>query len=121
MIAQRARVGFAALADLAAVVVFVALGRLSHRETGSWWGSTLRILLPFVIGLVIAWGAAQAWKRPMRLTTGVLVWVFTTAVGLVLRRWVFDRGIAATFVVVTSLVLGLAIVGWRVLWQRRRA
>jgi hypothetical protein len=46
------------------------------------------------------------------------VWLATVAMGLVLRRFVWDRGTAFSFVVVTTLVLGALILGWRAIWAR---
>ena len=49
------------------------------------------------------------------------IWVFPLAVGMVLRRFVFDRGTATSFVVVASVFLGLTMFGWRVWMHRARA
>jgi hypothetical protein len=54
----------------------------------------------------------------------VVVWLAAVVVGLVLRRTVWDRGVAISFVIVTALVLGALLVGWRALWvftHRQRA
>jgi hypothetical protein len=41
------------------------------------------------------------------------VWVVTVALGMLLRRTVFDRGTAASFVIVATLVTGALLLGWR--------
>ena len=42
-----------------------------------------------------------------------MVWATTVVGGLLLRRFVFDRGTAAAFVVVATVTLGVLIIGWR--------
>ena len=49
----------------------------------------------------------------MTLRSGLTVWVVTVVVGLLLRRFVFDRGTAIAFVIVTTVTLGVLLVGWR--------
>ena len=51
------------------------------------------------------------------------MWLTTVVVGVALRRTVFDRGIAPSFVIVATIVLGLFLLGWRgvaALVQQRR-
>jgi MFS-type transporter involved in bile tolerance (Atg22 family) len=103
------RVIVAAALDVLAVVIFVALGRRSHDESTS----LLAIAAPFLIALAIGWLATRAWHSPTVLRTGAAVWVITVVCGVLLRRFVFDRGTAASFIVVTTLVLGLFLLGWR--------
>ncbi len=115
------RVTIAALADAAVVMVFVAIGRRSHDE-----GSALRGLVetaaPFLLGLTTAWLAARSWQNPFAVRTALMIWPVTVAVGMVLRRVVFDDGTAPSFIVVATTFLGLFLLGWRmaVSPQRRR-
>ncbi len=44
---------------------------------------------------------------------GLVIWASTIIVGLVLRRFAFDRGTATAFVIVTIVTLGLLMLGWR--------
>ena len=104
--------------DALAVVVFVALGRRSHDETGNVVVQTAKVAAPFLIGLAAGWGIAQAWKRPESLRTGAIVWVCTVAIGMALRRWAFDGGTAASFIVVATLFTGLFLMGWRLVAAR---
>ncbi|MEO1056276.1 MAG: DUF3054 domain-containing protein, partial [Actinomycetota bacterium] len=60
-----------------------------------------------------AWVVAQAWKRPTALRTGLIVWPVVVAVGMLLRRFVFDDGTATSFVIVTTMFLGVFLIGWR--------
>ena len=50
--------------------------------------------------------------------TGCTIWVVTIALGMVLRRTLFDRGTAFSFVVVASVFTGLLLLGWRLAARR---
>jgi hypothetical protein len=103
-------------ADIAAVVLFATLGRNAHDER-SGAAAVLTIAAPFLVGLAVGWIVNPAVRRqPLALRAGVGVWLTTVAIGLVLRRTVWDRGTAASFVIVSTLVLGALIVGWRAMW-----
>lgn len=120
--AERRVVLLAVATDLAAVVLFVVLGRASHREGGSYLTETVTVLAPFVIALAVAWVAVRGWNQPLDpFTTGIALWIGTAAGGLLLRRFVFDRSTAMGFVIVGSVFL-LVLPGWRLLaeWWRGR-
>ncbi len=107
------------LIDLAFVVAFVVVGRRSHDE-GPAVTEALTVLAPFAIGLVIAWlTGRKRWATPHDRAFAVQIWAVTVIVGLVLRRVVFDRGIAIAFVIVVTVFLGLAFIGWRAAAARR--
>jgi hypothetical protein len=110
-------------ADAVAVVLFAAGGRNAHDE-GSGAGGLISTAAPFLVGVAVAWLASPSARRhPIVLRTGVTVWLAAVAVGMVLRRAVWDRGTALSFVVVATVVLGVLIVGWRAMWvfaRRRR-
>lgn len=108
------RLAVAVGADLAAVLLFVVLGRRSHDEADGIT-SVLGVAAPFVIGLAVGWSASTtARRRPFAVATGAQVWLATVVVGVVLRWFAWDRGTAVSFIVVTALFLGFSIVGWRV-------
>jgi hypothetical protein len=107
-----ARVGAAVALDVAVVVLFVAIGRRNHEE-GSALSELARVAAPFLIGLAAGWAAARAWRHPFELTTGATVWIVTVALGMLLRRTLFDRGTAFSFVVVASVFTGVLLIGWR--------
>ena len=115
-----ALVSFAAGLDAALLLLFVVIGRASHGE--GLWG-VLDTWWPFLTGLVVAWLLLMARRRPLRIFwTGVGVWLITVVVGLLLRI-VSGQGVQLSFVIVTFLVLGVFLLGWRaiaLLVQRRR-
>lgn len=123
------RLASALVADVAIVVLFVAVGRRSHDEAsgGAGVGETAA---PFLIALLGAWIAVVAHhtaiaSRPVgdldgtARRVGVAAGLVTVSAGLVLRRCAFDRGTALSFVIVTVLVLGGGMVAWRVAWRIR--
>ncbi len=108
----RDRTPLAAGLDTFAVVLFVAIGRRNHDEDPGLGGLVVTAA-PFLIGLVISWLVLRAWTRPTSVRTGVGLWIGTVAIGMLVRRFVFDEGTATSFVIVASAVLGLFLVGWR--------
>ena len=116
-------IAVAAVVDGVCVVVFVALGRRSHGESGNVVAGTAKVAAPFLVGLVTGWLAARAWRAPRTLETALVVWPATVAVGMVLRHWAFHRGTPVSFIIVASCFTGLFLVGWRVVttwWLARR-
>ena len=111
------RVRIAVAVDIAVIVVFVAIGRRNH-DKGSGFGEVLRIAAPFLIGLAAGWIVARAWRRPFDLMTGCTIWVITIVLGMVLRKTLFDRGTAFSFVIVASVFTGVLLIGWRVVARR---
>lgn len=103
--------------DVAAVLVFATAGRQSHDE-GSGIGTILTIAAPFLLGLAVGWVITPRARRlPLGLHTALGTWASAVVVGLLLRRTLWDRGVALSFVVVTALVLGALLFGWRALWS----
>ena len=110
------------LLDVASVVLFVAVGRDSHDEDGGI-DDLLTIAAPFLVGLGVAWLASpRLRRRPTSLRAGLDAWVSTVAIGMLLRRVLWDRGTALSFIVVTTVVLGFLLLGWRAIasFTRRR-
>ncbi|MEQ1703018.1 MAG: DUF3054 domain-containing protein, partial [Ilumatobacteraceae bacterium] len=68
----------------------------------------------FLIGLAMGWLEAQAWKAPMSVASGMVIWLGTIIQGLVLRRFLFGDSTALPFIIVASLFTLLFLVGWRV-------
>jgi peptidoglycan/LPS O-acetylase OafA/YrhL len=102
----------AAVLDLALVLVFVGIGRRSHDEGGAILGS-LTTAWPFLAGAALGWLIVRAWRRPLRVVpTGVVVWA-AAVVGGMLLRLASGQGVQLSFVLVTAVVLGVFLVGWR--------
>ena len=102
----------AAAADLAAVAGFAVVGRRAHEE-GSLLLGTATVAAPFATGAAAGWLAARGWRRPTApVRTGVPVWVGAVTLGMGLRA-ATDQGMAPSFVLVASTVLGALLVGWR--------
>ena len=115
--------------DVAVVVLFAAIGRRNHDErprtatlsienSGSSLDDVARVAAPFLLGLAAGWLVARAWRRPFDVVTGCTIWVVTIALGMGLRRTVFDRGIAFSFVVVATMFTGVLLLGWRLVARR---
>ena len=104
----------AVAADVAAVLLFVVLGRSSHDE-GNGIASIAGVAAPFLIGLAVGWLAMPTPRaRPFAVSAGVQIWSATVVIGVVLRWFAWDRGTAVSFIVVAAVFLGFFIVGWRV-------
>ena len=102
----------AVLTDLVCVVVFCAVGRRSHAE-GLTLAGIAETAWPFLSGTVVGWLISRGWRRPTAVVpTGITVWVATIVVGMLLRR-ITSQGVAASFIVVASLVTALLLLGWR--------
>ncbi len=101
------------LFDVAAVVLFVTIGRDTHDE-GLAFGGIIGTAAPFLIALMAGWAATRAWRRPASLPTGVGTLAVTLAGGMLLRGTVFDEGTAGAFIVVTAGFLAPTMMGWRV-------
>ena len=99
-------------ADIACVVVFCAIGRRSHAE-GLTLGGIAETAWPFLSGTLVGWLVSRAWRAPSAVApTGVVVWVSTVVIGMLLRK-ASSQGVAASFIVVASLVTALLLLGWR--------
>lgn len=112
----------AVLLDTCAVVAFVVIGRASHGESGGLAGLA-GTAWPFLTGLATGELAAWRWHRPAALAPGgVVVWLSTVALGMILRV-VAGQGTALAFIVVALAFLGLFLLGWRLIatrtWLRR--
>ena len=107
--------------DVIAVLVFCAVGRRSHAE-GITVSGVATTAWPFLTGTVLGWVVSRGWRRPTAVVpTGVVVWLCTVVVGMVLRK-ATSAGVAASFVVVASSVTATLLRGRRAAlgWARRR-
>ncbi|HEY7721173.1 MAG TPA: DUF3054 domain-containing protein [Pedococcus sp.] len=111
--ARTTGVGAAACADGAAILLFAALGRSSHSEGLSAAG-VLQTAWPFLAGAGAGWliARASAGQWPLSPRGGAVVWVGAVAGGMLLRR-LTGAGTDPAFVVVATVFLGAALLGWR--------
>ncbi|WP_165068513.1 DUF3054 domain-containing protein [Marisediminicola senii] len=100
------------VADVSGVLAFVAIGRASHTE-GITIAGVAETAWPFLAGLAVGWVVTRAWRGPGGpVRPGLVIWGCTVVVGIALRAAVGD-GVQPSFVVVTAIVLGALLVGWR--------
>ncbi len=104
--------GRALIVDVVLVLVFVAIGRRTHAESGALVGIAATAW-PFLVGLAAGWLLGRVHQRPVRVwPEGAAVWLSTVAVGVLLRG-LTDAGTAVSFIVVATVVLGVFLLGWR--------
>ena len=101
----------AVLVDLVAIVVFALVGRSSHAESVDLLGLA-GTAWPFLAGWFVGALVARIWRRPVDLVTGVIVWLGTLALGMLLRA-ATGAGVQLSFVVVAAIVLAVFLIGWR--------
>lgn len=105
----------AAALDLMLVVAFTAVGRGSHNREFSLWGWWLTGW-PFLAALTATWLICRAWRHPLSiLRTGIPVWAGTVVLGLAIRVIATDNSAALPFIIVTTTVLAVSFIGWRLL------
>ena len=108
------------VADVVGIIVFVTIGRRNHDE-GVAPAGVIETAAPFVIAALVGWLLARAWKSPIAVGTGAIIWVTTVALGMVLRKLVFDDGTATAFVIVATVFTGAVLNGWRLAVRTRQA
>jgi len=102
--------------DIFSVLLFVAIGRRNHNESAGISG-VVEVALPFLIALICGWLVTRAWQKPDATKNGVVIWLVTVVLGLLLRNLIFDRGTATPFVIVATVVLGVLLVGRRLIMR----
>ncbi len=103
----------AALADIVGVLVFCAVGRRSHAE-GLTVAGVADTAWPFLVGTAVGWLLSRGWQRPTAVApTGLVVWLSTVAVGMLLRK-ATSAGVAVSFIVVATVATAVLLLGWRV-------
>jgi len=102
------------VSDLAAVLLFVGIGRDVHGH-GLTIAGVASTAWPFLSGLVVGWVLIAAWRRDgASFAAGLAVCISTVTVGMVLRV-VSGQGTAFAFVLVALGFLGAIMLGWRAL------
>jgi hypothetical protein len=98
--------------DLVLVVLFVAFGRSFHAEDLTF-AAMVVTAWPFIVALALGWLVTRAWRSPWKVARpGIGIWIVTVAASMMLR-FVAGFGTAISFVIVTTVVLGLLLLGWR--------
>lgn len=105
----------AAIVDVVAVLVFVAIG-LSVHAHGITVGEMASVAGPFLAGTAVGWALARGRNVTRLWPTGVVVWLSTVVVGMLIRD-LAGQGFDGAFVVVASLFLALELLGWRLIAQ----
>ena len=102
----------ALVADIGCVIVFCAIGRRSHAE-GLTVAGIAQTAWPFLAGTAVGWLLIGGWRRPYTvIPTGLVVWVCTVVVGMLLRK-ATSAGVQTSFVVVASIATAVLLLGWR--------
>ncbi len=105
--------------DIVCVLAFVVIGTRNHK-TDTGLSGVLFVAAPFLISVVGSRVFMHFQKRDvLSVENGVTVVLFTTAVGMILRRIAFDRGTAPAFVIVATVFLFASMLGWRSVVARR--
>lgn len=100
-----------ALIDLLAVLVFAAIGRRSHDESGALLG-VLTTAGPFLVGAVVGGLVARSWRDPLSWRSGIAVWIGAVVIGLALRAVLYER-LPLSFALVATISLAVLVLGWR--------
>ncbi|HBH55575.1 MAG TPA: DUF3054 domain-containing protein [Kocuria sp.] len=96
--------------DIVLVIVFAALGRSSHGESAA---GALMTAWPFLVGALVGWLACRGMRHPAAvIPTGLSVWLCAEVGGMVLRT-LTGQGTALPFVLVSLVVLGALLIGYR--------
>ncbi|MDL5156006.1 DUF3054 domain-containing protein [Actinomycetospora termitidis] len=100
-----------ALVDALAVLVFAAIGRRSHDESGALLG-VLTTAAPFLVGALVGALLSRSWRDPLSWRSGIAVWLGAVVIGLALRAVLFER-LPLSFAVVATVSLAVLVLGWR--------
>lgn len=104
--------------DCLLVIGFAAAGNRNH-ATGLRVTDVLRTAAPFLLGLLISSLAMRFWRRPSRLWPDALVVILgTVALGMILRVLSGTGGAQWSFVLVATAVLGVLLLGRRIISAR---
>lgn len=105
--------------DALAVLVFVAIGRLQHDGSDAFAPADfLETLWPFVGGLAIALLVAMLTHRSYRTVSAGMGIAAVTVVGGLCLRYASGQGLAVSFAIVTGIVIGALMLGWRIVVRR---
>jgi len=107
------------LIDFISVLIFVTVGRHTHKD-GNTVSGTFTTLWPFAVGLLIGWLLVNRTHRIVTTkTSGLIIALSAVIVGMILRV-ISGQGIALAFVIVATAFLSFCLVGWRALLSIRK-
>lgn len=99
--------------DAVLIVVFSTFGRGAHSEglgAAQVWGTAW----PFLVGLVVGWLTLLVTRRnPGTVGSGVVVWISSLVVGMVIRGIGDGRVPHWSFIIVAAVVTAVFLIGWR--------
>jgi hypothetical protein len=102
------------------LVLITALSVLARAMYGFDLGYLVTVYTawPFLAGALLGWVVARAWRRPLELASaGIPIWLLTVAFGVGLRLATGEPA-RIPFVIVATLLLGVALLGWRAIAKR---
>ena len=105
------RIWPALAADVICILVFAIVGRSTHGE-GTHLLGVLQTVWPFLAGYAVGLAVSRGWRHPLATRPAVVLWLSTVAVAMLLRM-LTGAGTPWPFVVATTVVLGLLLLGWR--------
>ncbi len=105
------------LFDLLVVVFFVVVGTRNH-DDNTGLAASIGVMLPFLIGTLVAWTPLKPEPDALSNRMATRVWITTIVVGVLLRRFAWDRSTAGTFVVVATAFLFTCFFGWRAIARK---
>ena len=111
------RVWLASAADGAAILLFAAVGRLSHAEGVTPLG-VLEVAWPFLAGGALGTLGGRVWRNPVDWASGLSVWAGALFGGLLLRAWTGGE-VPLSFAGVTAVTLAVLLLGWRLVTRAR--
>ncbi len=121
---SRSRTLILAAGDLIALLIFVVIGQADHstlNQSNPILGALPNLLALATPWLIIAF-LLQAYPRkamrlPQFMGRSALAWLIAAPLGLLLRAVLQNRGgIPTPFLIVTLLVGGLMLLGWRLIF-----
>jgi Protein of unknown function (DUF3054) len=104
--------------DTVVICLFAAIGRRSHGESDALL-AVATTAWPFLAGMSAGWLVCvfAFGRAPLRVPDAIPLWLATVAIAMVLRS-LTGAGTAFSFVVVATVFLGAALLGWRALATR---
>lgn len=100
------------------MLLFALVGRSSHDEATDPIG-VLGTAWPFLTGYVVGVLVSRLWRQPDSQRTGVVCWLCTVSLGILLRLASGDTA-QWTFVLVATAFLASGLLGWRFLLRISR-